>query len=53
MTKSEHHKPINFVGLYFADEEGSETGQIIAQIPVRSPKERLATPIGSLVIRRL
>ena len=32
MTKSEHHKPINFVGLYFVDEEGSETGQIIAQI---------------------
>ena len=32
MTKSEHHKPTNFVGLYFVDEEGSETGQIIAQI---------------------
>ena len=32
MTKSEHHKPTNFVGLYFVDEKGSETGQIIAQI---------------------
>ena len=32
MAKSEHHKPTNFVGLYFVDEEGSETGQIIAQI---------------------
>jgi hypothetical protein len=32
MTKSEHRKPTNFVGLYFVDEEGSETGQIIAQI---------------------
>ena len=32
MTKSDHHKPINFVGLYFVDEERYETGQIIAQI---------------------
>src|SRR5262249_35792639 len=32
MTKSDHHKPINFVGLYFIDEEGYETGQIIAEI---------------------
>ena len=32
MTKTEHHKPTNFVGLYFVDEEGSETGQIIAEI---------------------
>ena len=32
MTKSHDHKPINFVGLYFIDEEGEETGQIIAQI---------------------
>jgi hypothetical protein len=32
MTKSDHHKPINFVGLYFIDEERYETGQIIAQI---------------------
>jgi hypothetical protein len=32
MTKSHDHKPINFVGLYFIDEERYETGQIIAQI---------------------
>ena len=32
MTKSHDHKPINFVGLYFIDEERDETGQIIAQI---------------------
>ena len=32
MTKTEHHKPINFVGLYFVDEEGSETGQVIAEM---------------------
>ena len=32
MTKSHDHKPINFVGLYFIDEERHETGQIIAQI---------------------
>ena len=32
MTKSHDHKPINFVGLYFIDEERGETGQIIAQI---------------------
>ena len=32
MTKSDHHKPINFVGLYLIDEERYETGQIIAQI---------------------
>ena len=32
MTKSDHHKPINLVGLYFVDEERYETGQIIAQI---------------------
>jgi hypothetical protein len=32
MTKSNDHKPINFVGLYFIDEERYETGQIIAQI---------------------
>jgi hypothetical protein len=32
MSKSDHHKPINFVGLYFIDEERYETGQIIAQI---------------------
>jgi hypothetical protein len=31
MTKSDHHKPINFVGLYFVDEEGYETTQIIAE----------------------
>jgi hypothetical protein len=32
MTKPDHHKPISFVGLYFIDEEGNETGQIIAEI---------------------
>ncbi len=32
MTKSDHHKRINFVGSYFIDEEGYETGQIIAEI---------------------
>jgi hypothetical protein len=32
MTKSDHHKPINFVDLYFIDEERYETGQIIAEI---------------------
>ncbi len=32
MTKSDHHKPINLVGLYFIDEERYETGQIVAQI---------------------
>jgi hypothetical protein len=34
MTKSHDHKPINFVGLYFLDEQGEDyrTGQIIAQI---------------------
>ena len=32
MTKSHDHKPTNFVGLYFIDEERYETGQIIAQI---------------------
>ena len=32
MTNSHDHKPINFVGLYFIDEERDETGQIIAQI---------------------
>jgi hypothetical protein len=32
MTKSDHHKPTNFVGLYFIDEERYETGQVIAQI---------------------
>ena len=32
MTKSDHHEPINLVGLYFVDEERYETGQIIAQI---------------------
>ena len=32
MTKSHDHKPINFVGLYFIDEERDEIGQIIAQI---------------------
>ena len=32
MAKSDHHEPINFVGLYFIDEERDETGQIIAQI---------------------
>ena len=34
MTKSDHRKPINFVGMYFIDEHGedSRTGQIIAQI---------------------
>ena len=32
MTKSRDHKPINFVGLYFIDEERDETGQITAQI---------------------
>ena len=34
MTKSDHRKPINFVGMYFIDEydENYRTGQIIAQI---------------------
>jgi hypothetical protein len=32
MTKSDYHKPTNFVGLYFIDEERYETGQVIAQI---------------------
>jgi hypothetical protein len=32
MVKSEHHKPTDFIGLYFVDEGGSETGQIIAQV---------------------
>ena len=34
MTKSEHRKPINFVGMYFIDEHGEDyrIGQIIAQI---------------------
>ena len=32
MTKTHDHKPINFVGLYFIDEERYETGQIIAEI---------------------
>ena len=32
MTKSDHHKQINFVRSYFIDEEGYETGQIIAEI---------------------
>ena len=32
MTKSDHQKPTNFVGLYLIDEERYETGQIIAQI---------------------
>jgi hypothetical protein len=34
MTKSDHRKPINFVGAYFIDEHGENyrTGQIIAQI---------------------
>jgi len=34
MTKSDHRKPINFVGMYFIDEHGDDyrTGQIIAQI---------------------
>ena len=34
MTKSDHRKPINFVGMYFIDEHGEDyrTGQIIAQI---------------------
>ena len=34
MTKSDHSKPINFVGMYFIDEydENYRTGQIIAQI---------------------
>ena len=34
MTKSDHRKPITFVGMYFIDEHGDEyrTGQIIAQI---------------------
>jgi hypothetical protein len=34
MTKSDHGKPINFVGMYFIDEHGEDyrTGQIIAQI---------------------
>jgi hypothetical protein len=35
MTKSHDHKPINFVGLYFIDEERYETGQIIAQITLQ------------------
>ena len=34
MTKSDHRKPINFVGMYFIDEHDKNyrTGQIIAQI---------------------
>ena len=32
MVNSEHDKPTNFIGLYFVDEGGSETGQIIAQV---------------------
>ena len=34
MTKSDHRKPINFVGVYFIDEHGEDyqTGQVIAQI---------------------
>ena len=34
MTKSDHRKPINFVGMYFIDEhdENYRTGQITAQI---------------------
>jgi hypothetical protein len=32
MVNSEHHKPANFIGLYFVDEGGSETGQIIAHV---------------------
>ncbi len=34
MTKSDHRKPINFVGMYFIDEHGEDyrTGQIVAQI---------------------
>ena len=34
MTKSDHRKPINFVGMCFIDEHGLDyrTGQIIAQI---------------------
>ena len=58
MTKSHDHKPINFVGLYFIDEERYETGQIIAQISdsyylalVRFRREgRPAAPIGSLIL---
>ena len=61
MTKSDHRKPINFVGMYFIDEHGEDyrTGQIIAQIsdgyylaPVRLyGRQRPATPDGSAVIR--
>ena len=32
MVNSEHDKPTNFIGLYFVDEGGSETGRIIAQV---------------------
>ena len=34
MTKSDHRKPINFVGMYFIDEHGEDyrTGLIVAQI---------------------
>ena len=38
MTKSDHRKPINFVGMYFIDEHGEDyrTGQIIGQKPSTS-----------------
>ena len=46
MTKSDHRKPINFVGMYFIDEHGEDyrTGQIIAQI---SDGYYLAPPLTS------
>ena len=60
MTKSDHRKPINFVGVYFIDEHGEDyrTGQIIAQISdgyylaqFDRMDEPSATPDGSAVIR--
>ena len=60
MTKSDHHKPINFVGLYFIDEEGYETGQIIAEISDGYylaqfdcvERKCAAAPIGSIILGR-
>ena len=60
MTKSDHRKPINFVGMYFIDEHGEDyrTGQIVAQISdghylaqFDSARQRPTTPVGSAVLR--
>ena len=61
MTKSDHRKPINFVGMYFIDEydENYRTGQIIAQISDGyylaqfdwTTRQRPATPLGSAFLR--